>query len=312
MTDDVFTAGRLTETQVKYALESGFMSIVSLWNETMEGNLGEEVLPTSDGEKDIATRLAQPGREYAVVVVNKEDWQEIETARKFGEIYSMVQKPILFHCDNAYKSTYVALLHFVNSSDSEHDLTRNSTWFYYKGSGLGFDFYDDESIRKHVTDISGEVADPEMVAKPDLAVVDWYTKYWMLKPVYKEWYVSGQIQTNHIAMIDAMGFVNLINARRGVVITNSGAPSQEEVTLLNIRDRTGTYTGAGRQTTPELMKNRPLWFGASNEYISPTSTVNYQSINHLQFGDEIGYNETLEQAALQGKQYTYLHTPVGE
>ena len=70
---------------------------------------------------------------------------------------------------------------------------------------------------------------------------DWYTFYWLAKPVHRHYFVAGQIERGDWKTIQDAGFKTLINSRRGKV--TSGQGSQEEVTLLNIKDKTGTYSG---------------------------------------------------------------------
>ena len=105
----------------------------------------------------------------------------------------------------------------------------------------------------------------------------------------------------------------IVNSRKGVTSPPDNTASQEEVTLLNIRDVTGTYTGSGRQSTQQLVTSR-LDPSKPNRYISQTSTVNYESRNSLEFGDDIGYNETLERRKIVQTLLAveYIHLPVGK
>ena len=48
ITDDFYTAGRITEREVKYAIEAGFKTIVTNFNFTTSGDYGGEPLPTTD------------------------------------------------------------------------------------------------------------------------------------------------------------------------------------------------------------------------------------------------------------------------
>ena len=51
------------------------------------------------------------------------------------------------------------------------------------------------------------------------------------------------IQSNHLQLFNSSGFGVILNNRRGAVTPPDDTPTQEEVVLLNIKDRTGTYTG---------------------------------------------------------------------
>ena len=80
------------------------------------------------------------------------------------------------------------------------------------------------------------------------------------------------------------------------------------MTLLNIRDNTGTYEGTGRQSTERLQASR-IDPARRNEYISPDSTVNYERKNILEYGDDIGYNAALEKHDMKSNKFTYYQTP---
>ena len=71
--------------------------------------------------------------------------------------------------------------------------------------------------------------------------------------------------------------------------------------------------GEGRQSVTELLKNR-LDPDKPTTYISNTSTVNYESWNLIEFGDDIGNNETLERIAVESfsDNITYVHLPIGK
>ena len=78
--------------------------------------------------------------------------------------------------------------------------------------------------------------------------------------------------------------------------------------MLNVEDNTGTYVGTGRQSTERLLATR-IDPARRNEYISPHSTVNYERENSLEYGDDIGYNATLEKHDMESKNLTYCQTP---
>ena len=56
ITVGLFTAGRLTTTQIKYVSEHGFKGIISQYNWKKEGNFGEEILPKTNQARHVATR----------------------------------------------------------------------------------------------------------------------------------------------------------------------------------------------------------------------------------------------------------------
>jgi hypothetical protein len=110
-----------------------------------------------------------------------------------------------------------------------------------------------------------------------------------------------------------VGIDVIANSRKGNSIPSTNKHSQEEVTLLNIKDKTGTYTGSGRQSVQQLEANR-LDSGKPSTYISSTSTVNYDVRNALEFGDDVGYNETIERNTIMKMlpSVDYVHLPVGK
>ncbi len=312
VTDDIYTAGRLTETQVKYAMEVGFNSIVALWRETQEDKIGDEVLPTTSQEESIITNISEPTRikQFALVTEDKTNWMTDATLKIFSNLTATLPKPILFHCSNSYQSSFLALIYLVNQGNLDID------GFYTKASALGFDYFKDPKLQPFIQSNYGNTTiDGDKISHPDLAIPDWYNKYWLLKPIYREWYSVGQVQSDHLSLIDTLGLVTYINTRKGVVIKDSDPPipSQEEVALLNGNNKVGTYTGMGRQSTEELVKNR-IWPDISNDYISSDSPVNYASRNYLQFGDDIGYNETLERIAIESRlgHPIYVNAPTGK
>ena len=67
----------------------------------------------------------------------------------------------------------------------------------------------------------------------------------------------------------------------------------------------------GRQEIASLERNR-IDPSKPNSYISSTSPVNYESSNPLEYGDAIGYNETLERLDVEqySDQMVYVHMPV--
>ena len=86
----------------------------------------------------------------------------------------------------------------------------------------------------------------------------------------------------------------------------------QKVSLLNIDESCFTYCeGGGRQGLNNLLKNR-IDPEKMNEYISSDSPINFQGRNALEFGDDIGYNETIQKIALQQSTFEYIHTPIGK
>jgi hypothetical protein len=180
------------------------------------------------------------------------------------------------------------------------------------GAQMGFNFGKDEALRTLLATLT-ETSVLTSYPEPDIDSDDWYKNYWMMKPVYKNIFISGQIQYDHLESISSVGIKVIVNSRKGNTIPPANTQSQEEVTLLNIKDRTGTYAGSGRQSVQQLEANR-LDTSKPNTYISSTSAVNYDEQNALEFGDEVGYNEANERSKIEQTLpvMEYIHLPVGK
>jgi protein tyrosine phosphatase (PTP) superfamily phosphohydrolase (DUF442 family) len=54
-----------------------------------------------------------------------------------------------------------------------------------------------------------------------------WEEYWVAHPVYKNWFITGQITKSHVPVMEGVGFQHFINLRSGIIL--DGKPSQEEV-----------------------------------------------------------------------------------
>ncbi|KAI0235674.1 hypothetical protein LSAT2_013811 [Lamellibrachia satsuma] len=270
ISSDLYTAGRLTERQIKYAADAGFRTIVSLIEFPNSYDIGDDRVLSTTASRDVAERLA--GITFEVLVKSKAEVPKMETVRKFATIMSRAAKPVLLHCVTAYTASFMALTYLG------YNKQMNSLHIYSYGSRLGYDFTSKAPFRNLISNVTGEppLTNPPT---PDVTIRAWNKKYWLMKPVYKNWFMAGQIQSNY-----------------------------EEVTLLNIRDNTGTYEETGRQSTERLQASR-IDPARRNEYISPDSTVNYERKNILEYGDDIGYNAALEKHDMKSNKFTYHQTP---
>lgn len=240
-----------------------------------------------------------------------DEWRTARVVRDFRAITQEVPKPILVFSDFSYEATFVVLSHFADSSSSQTSPRLTSEDVLRVGSEMGFDFYRDTTLKQVLSEVTGEDMSAAVLPETWSVIPEWYRTYWLVKHVYGNWYVSGQIQRHHLAAIGTMRFESWINSRKGKT-TPPDTPSQEEVTLLNIRDRTGTYNNGGRQTESRLLATR-LDVNKSTEYISATSEVNYESRNPGEFGDDIGYNEEIQREAIRQSlpEIQYVHLPIG-
>ncbi|CAH1784729.1 unnamed protein product [Owenia fusiformis] len=312
ITDDYYTAGRLSARQVKYTYEAGFKSIISIFNFTagVKSSAIEE-FPTTDECMYIAKNLC--GMPYAVVLSPGDSWQDISLVERFTAIADQMPKPTLVHCGVGYSSTFTLLNYFANKTKHDPEFTPKikPDDVFEIGAIHGFD-YSDNALKELVSEVTGwNVTDN--VTVPDIPMGQGWWHYWHATPVYKDIFMAGQIYATTGANINSTGFRSIINVRKGLTAPD-GTLTQEEVTLLNIKDNTGTYVDGGRQTTPRLEASR-IDPNISNQYISRLSPINYEMKNLLEFGDDIGYNEELERKTFEdfytGVKY-YHHPTVGQ
>jgi len=96
-------------------------------------------------------------------------------------------------------------------------------------------------------------------------------------------------------------------------LNTNGRPSQEQVTLLNIKDATPTYGsyGIGPRQNIYTLKKLVLDPTKNNAFVSPTSKYNFETRYPGEFGDHIGYNENIERAAVLKAGLQYHHMPIG-
>ena len=127
-----------------------------------------------------------------------------------------------------------------------------------------------------------------------------------MKHVSGNWYFAGQFHSTSLSVIREAGIKVILNVRTGFAVKSRLMPI-EEVTLLNIKDGTGTYRQGGRQSKSRLLQTR-IDPNKPNEYISKDSEVNYQSINPLEYGDNLGYSESLEKLDVMKNGMRYIHT----
>ena len=70
---------------------------------------------------------------------------------------------------------------------------------------------------------------------------EWYKHYWPAKFMSDACFISGMLQNYELTLMINAGFKTLMNLRKGKEY--NGQRTQEEVVLLNIKDKTGTYIG---------------------------------------------------------------------
>ncbi|XP_021362352.1 uncharacterized protein LOC110456117 isoform X1 [Mizuhopecten yessoensis] len=308
LTPDFHVAGRLSERQIKYAADGGFKSIVSLFHDDEPSQIGDEYLPTSAEAAEIA-QLA--GLDYRVVLESDNcDWASVVAVEKISAIIPTLKKPILLHCNRAYTIAFTTMMYLANASKHDQNFTPqvNTENIFKMAAVMGLDFTMDFTLET-VAKINSETI-PENLPQPNVVPEEWYD-YWMAHPVYQNWFTAGQIRQSHLENIQMAGFIHVINMRMGVDDEN-GNPSQEQVTLINVKDGTPTYGNkeTGPRQKPDTLKNIVIDSTKNNSFVTKNSDVNFESRNSGEFGDEIGYNEDRERQVLEKAGFRYYHMPV--
>ncbi|XP_050411917.2 uncharacterized protein LOC126826863 [Patella vulgata] len=310
ITPDIHVAGRLTARQIKYAEEGGFQSIVSLFTHGSQKRLGDDVLPSTEETSKMINSLCNLQFKTVLDTEKRKSWNPKAAVDELEHILTGLKKPILLFSETSRAAAFVTLMYIAKQTkvNSDFETPLNSERFYRIGASMGMDFTSD-FYKKIVSEITGEPI-VHIPSAPNAEPRSWI-KYWQAYPVYRNWFTAGQMIKPTFSVVEEAGFSSIVNLRAGVTFCEN--PSQEEVTLLNIKEGTGTYgteVNKPRQNLERLKETRidPL---KSNLYISKTSDKNYESRNEDEFGDDVGYNETIERDYFkQYGKFQYLHLPV--
>ncbi|XP_070570275.1 uncharacterized protein [Ptychodera flava] len=305
ITADFFTAGRLSERQIKYAAETGFKSIISVFDISAPAWLGHEYLPSNREIREMTNYTLR--LKYEVLSVDvAQNYLTLDNVDKFAAVVKGLPKPVLVFCNDTYTSSLTVLLHLARSKKLAPKDGEQSKEFYRIGNAMGYQFDSDAHV---VSLVSKATREPPVaiVTKSPSELAKW-REYWPAKFVSPTFFDAGQVWRSHIPMIKSAGFGAVINMRQGKTSIISGQPSQEEVTLLNIPAGTQTYFKGNRQFILRLLETR-IDPNKSNGYISPNSPWNVELQNENEFGDEIGYNAELERQAFREAGIPYYHIP---
>ncbi|ELU03696.1 hypothetical protein CAPTEDRAFT_195393 [Capitella teleta] len=297
---ELYTAGQLTWTQLKQAADEGFGGVISLGNFIYGSSIGSDVIPRTAAAK----RFVGSFTEMFYDVIDGGD--VIDSLERFTYLMRIRPQPVLFHCKYSDQSTFISLLYLLKNPlvNSTFQPVTNPEDVFSIGDNLGYFYRRPELIElvSRIANVSLGVAEQPAPDHP------WYQTMWCLRPVVPGIFISGQIRSNQIYLLEGK-IRSFINARRAA--TTNGKSTQEEVTLLNIREGTGTYAEGGRQTETRL-RNTRLNVSQANDFIAEDSDVNYQRVNELEYGDHIGYNESIARSHItRNYAFEYLHTPVG-
>ena len=205
ISSDLYTAGRLTERQIKYAADAGFGSVIALINFTDSYDIGPDRVLTTTASRDVAERVT--GITFELLTQTKSQVYTAETVARFIKLMARVPKPVLFHCSSGRRASMISLIYLSNTTGlSARDI-------YHRGALLGYHFAVKTKYVGLITAVTGVplMADPP---RPDVSLPDWNHGYWLMKPVYKNWYVAGQIQANYASNLASMGVGVVVNCRQ--------------------------------------------------------------------------------------------------
>ena len=302
VTPEYYVAGRLSRRQLKYAAEGGFKSVVSLFSYDKPQNCcsGIEALPSTS---EMASTAKEAGLLFKTVLTSSDAHSATsDSVSKLKQSLKNIPTPVLVLSDRGYSAAFTMFLYLLNN-DKNFTMEKAVTLSQI----LGMDF-SMKCTNQKLCEATGENVD---FPKLDHLPKQWL-KYWPAIPVYKNWFVAGQISESHIPYIKQAGFRSVVNLRAGT--THKGNPAQEKISLLNVQDNSRTYgdENLGPRQSLEALKQKVIDPLKEPAYISPNSSYNFATSNPEDFGDLVGYNEELEKYAFRRAGIPYYHLPVGK
>lgn len=232
-------------------------------------------------------------------------WNSMDGLIAFETSLSAMPRPVLVHSYTGYASSGLILLYLLKTGR----LTCENV--FKRAKAIDCEYWNDPIFVQLASQLSvclnccREIARSFVQKTPSPT----WANYWQAKRLSGCVYIAGQIQRDHICEMTNGGFHTVANLRLGTRSLVANEPSQEEVTLLNVESHVlYTYQSGGRQLRPNLLDMR-LDPRKPNSYVSNTSRDNFESKNVCEFGDEIGYNETIEHMFLVNEGINYHHLP---
>ncbi|XP_062585962.1 uncharacterized protein LOC134247639 [Saccostrea cucullata] len=301
VTPDYYVAGRLSRRQIQYASEGGFKSVVSLFMYKDKKNccLGVDHLPPTT---EMASYAKEAGLHFRTVLNSSKISSAVESVSDLERSLKNIPKPALLFSDQGYSMSFTLLMYLLKTQTKSDFTVENAVTM---SELLGMDF-SLKCTNRTLCNVTGENVD---FPKRENLPKQWLN-YWPATPVYKNWFIAGQILDSHIPLIKQAGFKSVVNLRAGT--THKGKPSQETVTLLNIKDGSRTYGDdtLGPRQSLESLKQQIIDPNKNNSYVSPNSSQNFAATNPAEFGDLIGYNEEIEKLSFRKAGLPYYHLPV--
>ena len=181
ITTDLHVSGRLTENQIKYAKESGYKSIISLFNITTRSYIGPGVvdpLPSTDEAAKLSWDIGLSFRTVLSTDQSLTDWVTESTILAFSQAFESAPKPAILYDHNGYASAFIGLLHYLNRSKSDDaaEPRMNASTFFKRASILGYSYKENRTMNDLVLKVDkSENATPKDEPNVLPSLADWYT-----------------------------------------------------------------------------------------------------------------------------------------
>ena len=171
--------GRLTENQIKYAKESGYKSLISLFSMKDRDHIGPGELDPQPSTSETENLCTEIGLQFAGVLTSDQDesdWATESTLWKFSQEFESLPKPLILYDHNGYASAFIGLLYYLNrSSDASAELQLDVSSFFKIASILGYPYLENQTLTDLVLKIANVPTLPDNLPKPELSKPDWYT-----------------------------------------------------------------------------------------------------------------------------------------
>ena len=172
--------GRLTENQIKYAKESGYKSLISLFNMKDRDHIGPGELDPQPSTSETETLCTEIGLQFAAVLTSNQEesqWTTESTLWKFSQKFESLPKPLILFGHDGYASAFIGLLYYLNraKSDASAEPQIDVSSFFKIASVLGYPYLENQTLIDLVLKIAEVPKLPDNLPKPELNKPKWYT-----------------------------------------------------------------------------------------------------------------------------------------
>ena len=183
ITNELHVAGQLSTKQIKYANDSSFKSLISLFTVPQQQQ-SSDAAAAAPSTADASALVTGLNRTFHTILqtqapadgAGSSSWATEATLMKFKTAFESSHKPVMFYGHDGYAPCFVALLYYANSSTSGTALEKVSELFR-RGAAFGYNYVDDDDLRKLALRVVG--ADPmvkttDLPRPPSLNLPNWY------------------------------------------------------------------------------------------------------------------------------------------